>query len=126
MNTFGNIVQKAFYLGMGLASLATEKANATVLELREQASKLTEDLVERGEMSTEEARKFVDELVRQAQQPIETIGSDPNSKQTGTKQAPRTIEIFDEENLTGAKPDDVQNLKNKVQELQDELRQMQK
>jgi polyhydroxyalkanoate synthesis regulator phasin len=120
MNVFGNIVQKAFYLGMGLASLATEKANATVAELREQATKLTEDLVERGEMTTDEARKFVDDLIRQAQQP------NPDKIDADSRQAPRSIEILNDDDLPGANPTDVQNLKNKVNDLQEELRRIQK
>jgi polyhydroxyalkanoate synthesis regulator phasin len=127
MNPFGGIVQKAFYLGMGLASLAGEKAGSTLSEIRNQATKLAEDLVERGEMTAEEARKFVDDLVRQAQQPIGESKSDAKSDRTGSQQAPRTIEIFnDDETFAGANPTDVDNLKQKVQELQEELKRMQK
>jgi hypothetical protein len=68
MPGFGNIVQKAFYLGVGLASYASEKAGGTLGELRVQAQKLADELVERGEMTTEEARKLVDDLMQQAQQ----------------------------------------------------------
>ncbi|MFN9647939.1 MAG: phasin-related domain-containing protein, partial [Pseudanabaena sp.] len=64
MNPFGGIVQKAFYLGLGLATVAGEKAGETLNELRTQASKLADELVEKGEMTTEEARKFVDDLVK--------------------------------------------------------------
>jgi len=38
MNPFGGIVQKAFYLGLGLATVAGEKAGETLGELRTQAS----------------------------------------------------------------------------------------
>lgn len=119
MNPFGSLVQKAFYLGVGLATMASEKAGATLTEIRDQATKLADDLVERGEMTTEEAKKFVDDLMRQAQQPQEKMKSD-------TTKAPRTIDILnDDEALANAKPDDVQQLKNKVQELQEELKRIQ-
>ncbi len=122
MNPFGGIVQKAFYLGMGLASLAGEKASSKLGELRDQATKLADDLVARGEMTTDEARKFVDDLIQQAQQPQEQM---PDNEQG--RKAPRTIEILnDDENLTTANPDDVQNLRDKVQDLQEELKKMRK
>jgi len=123
MNPFSGIVQKAFYLGMGLASLAGEKASTKLVELRDQATKLADDLVARGEMTTEEARKFVDDLINQAQQPQDHIKSnEPHPK------GPRSIEILndDDESLANANPDDVQNLRNKVQELQEELKKLHK
>jgi polyhydroxyalkanoate synthesis regulator phasin len=119
MNPFGGIVQKAFYLGLGLATVAGEKAGETLGELRTQASKLADELVERGEMTTEEAKKFVDDLVRNSQKPISESSPNPSSKDT-----PRTIAIDDEENDPA--PRDVDELKNKVQALQDELRRLQK
>jgi polyhydroxyalkanoate synthesis regulator phasin len=117
MNPFGGIVQKAFYLGLGLASLASEKAGSTLTEIRNQATKLADDLVERGEMTSEEARKFVDDLIEKAQQPQEKIDSK-------SAQAPRSIEIFNDDDIPGANPSDVQNLKDKVQQLQDELKKL--
>ncbi|BBC26097.1 phasin family protein [Pseudanabaena sp. ABRG5-3] len=122
MNPFGGIVQKAFYLGLGLATVAGEKAGETLNELRTQASKLADELVERGEMTTEEARKFVDDLVKNSQKPIGE--SSPNS--TG-KDEPRTISIDDEEDASSNQTvNDVDQLKSKVQALQDELRRLQK
>ncbi len=52
MPGFGDIVQKAFYLGVGIASLAGEKAGTTIAQLRIQAQKLADELVARGEMSS--------------------------------------------------------------------------
>lgn len=117
MNPFGGIVQKAFYLGMGLATVAGEKASATLGELRTQASKLADELVERGEMTTEEAKKFVDDLVRNAQKPL---GENSSPENNGIEQ-PRTIAIDDEDDQ-----DDVDILKDQVQTLQEELRRLQK
>ncbi len=53
----GDIVQKALYLGIGLASYAGENFH----ELQEQAQKLADDMVERGKMNAEEARRYVDQ-----------------------------------------------------------------
>ncbi|MBD2151194.1 phasin family protein [Pseudanabaena sp. FACHB-1277] len=125
MNPFGGIVQKAFYLGMGLATVASEKASSTLSELRTQASKLADELVERGEMTTEEAKKFVDDLVRNAQKPI---GENPSPNPSSNDQ-PRAIAIDDEDDepttSTAKSPNDVDALKSKVQALQDELRRLQ-
>jgi len=123
MNPFGGLVQKAFYLGLGLATVAGEKAGETIGELRTQASKLADDLVERGEMSSEEARKFVDDLVRNAQKPISESSQNPT-----TKDSPRTITINDEDDDENSSQSvgNVDLLKDKVQALQDELKRLQK
>ncbi|WP_271255248.1 phasin family protein [Pseudanabaena sp. Chao 1811] len=122
MNPFGGIVQKAFYLGLGLATVAGEKAGETLNELRTQASKLADELVERGEMTTEEARKFVDDLVKNSQKPIGESSPNPTGKEE-----PRTISIDDEEDGSSNQTvNDVDQLKSKVQALQDELKRLQK
>ena len=92
MANFEDIAKKAFYMGVGFASYAQEKANNTVKDLRVQAQKLAEEMVERGEMSTEEARRFVDDLVEQAQP--ESV---PGNNNTSGDKEPRRIEIVDEE-----------------------------
>jgi polyhydroxyalkanoate synthesis regulator phasin len=128
-NSLGNIVQKAFYLGVGLASLATEKAGSTLTELRTEATKLADELVKRGEMSSEEARKFVDDMVAQAQQgrPDE----DPKERLKDQAKSPRTIDIddgaSDDFHSSASTPDDnLDGLKDKVRSLQEELKRMQK
>lgn len=125
MPGFGNIVQKAFYLGVGLASYATEKAGGTLAELRVQAQKLADELVERGEMTTEEARKMVDDMVQQAQQ--QTVNPSPSP--TNSTPEPRRIEIIDEEapvptTTKKAETDNVEELRKQVQAMQDELRRL--
>ena len=119
MPGFGNIVQKAFYLGVGLATYAGEKAGSTLTELRGQAQKLAEELVERGEMTTEEARKLVDDLMQQAQQqPVKPSDNPPSAE-------PRRIEIISEEETppkTNAENVDV--LRQQVQAMQEELRRL--
>jgi len=66
MTSFTDIVQKAFYLGVGIASYAGEKASITLAELREQAQEIVDELVNRGEMTTEEARRWVEEMTNQS------------------------------------------------------------
>jgi polyhydroxyalkanoate synthesis regulator phasin len=123
MNPFSNIVQKAFYLGMGLASVAGEKAGSTLNELRTQATKLAEELVERGEMSTDEAKKFVDDLIRQSQKSQDQIKTGENFS------APRSINIDDDSDSdqveSNANGNDLDALRAKVKQLQSELRKIQ-
>ena len=123
MAGFDDIVKKAFYMGVGFASYAQEKAGTTLNELRTQAQKLADEMIERGEISTEEARKFVDELVQQAQQ--ENVSPAKNTEST----QPRRIEIVseDEEAPQQEKKTETQNidnLKEQVQSLQEELRRL--
>lgn len=124
MPGFGDILQKAVYLGVGLASYAGEKAGSKLNELRAEAEKLADELVKRGEMSTEEARRFVDDMVQQAQQqppPVEGTGDKKSTE-------PRLIEIVSEEEGASAKDTKevggVDKLREQVQNLQDELRRL--
>ena len=117
-----DLVQKALYLGVGIASYAAEKAGTNLQELRVQAQKLADELVERGEMNIEEARRYVDELVREAQ-------NLPNSEATTSeKREPRRIEIvFDEEAEPQPTPEaspTVEQMRQQVEALQAELRRM--
>ena len=122
MPSFGEIVQKAFYLGVGLASYATEKAEVTFQEFKIQAQKLADEMVDRGEMTTEEARKFVDDLIQQAQKQQVEQSEDSDKKE------PRLIEILTEDEESAQKKsettDSVNNLRQQVQSLQDELRRL--
>ncbi len=124
MPNFGSIVQKAFYLGIGLASVASEKAGMSIGELRLQAQKLAEELVERGEMTAEEARKLVDELVQQAQKP-----EVQNTATTAPANEPRRIEILnDDEPETSSNSDanDIDGMEQKIKAMQEELRRLQR
>jgi polyhydroxyalkanoate synthesis regulator phasin len=119
MAGFGDLVQKAFYLGVGIASYAGEKAGCTLAELRSQAQKLADEMVARGEMTTEEARRMVDEMVKRAQQSSSTVPPDAEPAE------PRRIEILTEDESTAeAKPEAVNELRNQVQNLQEELRRL--
>jgi polyhydroxyalkanoate synthesis regulator phasin len=114
----GDLVQKAFYLGVGLASYAGEKAGDRLTEFKTQTQKLVEEMVARGEMTAEEARRVVDEMVNQAQQPPTESSSDSQSSQ------PRRIEI-----LTDAESHndpDIVRLRQQVQDLQEQLKHIRK
>ncbi|MDJ0591796.1 MAG: hypothetical protein QNJ72_17660 [Pleurocapsa sp. MO_226.B13] len=99
MAGFEDIAKKAFYMGVGFASYAQEKAQDNFKELRVQAQKLADEMVERGKISTDEARRFVDDLVEQAQQ--ETVTGDNKSE----SREPRRIEIVDEDESPQSAPE---------------------
>ncbi|NES95217.1 MAG: hypothetical protein F6K32_08280 [Desertifilum sp. SIO1I2] len=123
MAGFGDIVKKAFYLGVGIASYAGEKAGENLGELRKQAQKIADEMVARGEITTEEARRLVDEMVNRAQQSV------PKSPEETPKPAePRRIEILDEEEPTTTQESEekVDTLRDQVAALQEELRRLQR
>ena len=117
MAGLGDIVQKAFYLGVGIADYGLEKAGGAIQELQTQGQKLADEMVARGEMSMEEARKFVDDLIQEAQQ--EQVQEYKQDQPTG----PRLIEIITEEQQSEQEDTEkLDSLRQKVQSLQDELR----
>jgi polyhydroxyalkanoate synthesis regulator phasin len=118
MAGFGDLVQKAFYLGVGAASYAAEKAGSTLSELRVQAQKLADELVAKGEITAEEAKRMVDEMVIRAQQtPPSSPGEQPAE--------PRQIEILaDDEPDPDPDAQAVENLRDQISQLQDELRRL--
>jgi len=119
MAGFGDIVQKAFYLGVGLAASAGEKAGEKLTGLRSQAQKLADEMVAKGEMTAEEARKFVDDMMKQAQQ--------PTVEQTTSNSAaePRRIEILSEdEEPAKTEVKNVDAMRQQVEALQEELRRL--
>jgi polyhydroxyalkanoate synthesis regulator phasin len=120
MAGFGDMVQKAFFLGVGLASYAGEKAGSKLTELRDQAQKLADELVERGEMSTEDARRLIDEMMQQGQPSPGT-----SSSQTQPTE-PRRIEILDDEEPSSEGDADVNSLHQQVRDLQEELRRLER
>jgi len=120
MPGLGDLVKKAFYLGVGVAAAAAETASGKLAELKEQAQKLTDEMVAKGEITTEEAKRLVDEMVTRAQQqPIESSTTEtPRSE-------PRRIEISSEENLpTKTDGQNVDALRQQVTQLQEELRRL--
>ncbi|MGD1919093.1 MAG: phasin family protein [Pleurocapsa sp.] len=136
MPGFEDIAKKAFYMGVGFASYAQEKANDNFKDLRIQAQNLADEMVERGKMSTDEARKFVDDLVEQAQQ-----GAVVSGEKSSESREPRKIEIVDEdeqpkttpqpevkiETDVSSKPNsDNSDLRQQVESLKEELRRLKK
>ncbi len=116
----GDLVQKAVYLGIGVASYAGEKAGEKLGELRVQVQKLADEMVDRGEMTAEEGRRFVDEMVSRAQQT-------PSVESTPKKPTePRKIEILDDEDpkSASAPPNSVDEMRRQVMDLQEELRRL--
>jgi polyhydroxyalkanoate synthesis regulator phasin len=114
MPGFGDMMQKAFYLGVGLASYASEQASGRFGELQERAQKLADELVARGEMTAEEARRFVDDVMKQgkeaasqamdqaaqaaAQVDRATSSANSNAEDSAdVPKEPRRIEILDDE-----------------------------
>lgn len=125
MPGFGDIVQKAFYLGVGLASYAGEKAGGKLAELRSQFQKLADEMVAKGEMNTEEARRFVEDMMKQAQQqtPSDASVSDKPASE------PRRIEILEDDEPTAKEAstnNNVDKLRDEVLELQEELKRLQR
>ncbi|MGK7893943.1 MAG: phasin family protein [Xenococcus sp. (in: cyanobacteria)] len=125
MAGFEDIVKKAFYMGVGFADYAQEKAGTALTEITTQAQQLADEMIARGEMNVEEARKFVDEMVQQAKQDIfEAPATETESKE------PRIIEIVTEEesentdNLEQNETPDIDDLKSQVQSLKEELQQL--
>ncbi len=101
---FGDFAQKAFYLGLEFASAAVSKASSVagtfaerasehLSDLRQQAEKLTNDLVERGLMSAEEARTFMDTVVNKSTPPTST--SQQATAEPSAHNGPRKIQIDD-------------------------------
>ena len=121
MAGLGDIVQKAVYLGVGLASYAGEKATEKLGDLRNQAQKLADEMVKRGEMTTEEASKFVEDFIQQAQQQPVKPAEDSKPPE------PRMIEIIEEDEESSAQNEkNVDNLRQQVESLQEELRRLQR
>lgn len=122
MPDLGNLLQRAFYLGVGLASYASERAGGTIGELRVQAQKLADEMVARGEMTTSEARRMVDDMVQQAQNQQQSA---PPPQPEKTANEPRRIEIIsdDEESTKSAEPD-INTMRQQVEAMQEELRRL--
>jgi len=122
MDNFGGIIQRAVYLGVGLASYAGEKASEKLAELRTETQKLADEMVKRGEMTTDEARRFVEDMMTKAmdQAPVDS------SSETRANE-PRRIEIISEEDSSSdSNSTEVDRMRQEVKNLQDELRRLQK
>jgi len=77
MGGFTNLVRKTFYLGVGAAAYAGEKAGSALKDLQkaspdfrhlqEQAQSLVNGLVDRGEVTAEEAQRIMNEWMKRHQ-----------------------------------------------------------
>jgi polyhydroxyalkanoate synthesis regulator phasin len=126
MAGLGDIVQKAFYLGVGLATAAGEQAGEKFSSIGSQAQKLADELVAKGEITTEEARKMVDDMVKSAQQQNLNQSQSGGTERAKKTSEPRRIEIVsDGEPSTPAQsPEDISDMRKQVEALQAELKRM--
>ncbi len=142
-----DLVQKAVYLGIGVAAYAGEKAGNKLTELPAQLQKLADEFVDRGEMTAEEAKRFVDDMLQKAQQQPSASDSARTSANPAANPAPaepRRIPIDDDTpSATQADPgqsasapspvpdpkpaiDPLTDMRQQVAELQAELRRLRK
>jgi polyhydroxyalkanoate synthesis regulator phasin len=119
MAGFGNLVQKAFYLGVGIASYAGEKAGSAWGDLRNQAQKLVDELVERGELTAEEAQRMMNDMVARA----EAAGAVEDTSTASTPSGPRQIQIVDESEST-AEERQAEALRQEVKKLREDLKRL--
>ena len=123
MAGFGNLVQKAFYLGVGIASYAGEKAGSAWGDLRNQAQKLVDELVERGELTAEEAQKMMNDMVARAEA-AGTTGTVSDKSTASTPTGPRQIQIIDESEMPTAEERQAEALRQEVKKLREELKRL--
>jgi polyhydroxyalkanoate synthesis regulator phasin len=122
MAGLGDIVQKAFYLGVGIAAAAGEQAGEKFSGIRVQAQKLADEMVSKGELTTEEARKMVDDMIKSAQIPNLDRSGDTNTDRPMKNQQPRRIEIVSEGEE--ASNNNISDMRQQVAALQEELERM--
>lgn len=123
MAGFGNLVQKAFYLGVGIASYAGEKAGGALGDLKGQAQKLVDELVERGEITAEEAQTMMNDMVERAQQAADAEA--PAVKDAGADtDGPRQIQILDDSEALTEEERQAEALRKEVEALREELKRL--
>ncbi|WP_373545587.1 phasin family protein [Chamaesiphon sp.] len=122
MAGLGDIVQKAFYLGVGLATAAGEQAGEKLSTIGVQAQKLADEMVAKGEITTEEARKLVDDMIKSAQQQNLNQAPTGNPERPQKNTEPRRIEIVADGETKS--PEDVSQMRKQVEALQEELKRM--
>jgi polyhydroxyalkanoate synthesis regulator phasin len=128
MAGLGDIVQRAFYLGVGLATAAGEQAGEKISSIGSQAQKLADEMVAKGEITTEEARKLVDDMIKSAQQQNlnQAEGTNPSTRPQKTTE-PRRIEIVSDGEVPSApppSPENISDMRKQVEALQEELKRM--
>jgi polyhydroxyalkanoate synthesis regulator phasin len=127
MAGLGDIVQKAFYLGVGLATTAGEQAGETLSSLGSQAQKLADEMVAKGEITTEEARKLVDASIKSAQQQNLSQAPTSTTERAQKTTEPRRIEIVSDGEAPSSptqSPEHISDMRKQVEALQEELKRM--
>lgn len=126
MAGFGSLVQKAFYLGVGIASYAGEKAGGAWGDLHKQAQKLVDELVERGELTAEEAQKMMNDMVERAEASADASQSaEPSAgSSSGNSSGPRQIQISDDSESPTAEERQAEALRQEVERLREELKRL--
>jgi polyhydroxyalkanoate synthesis regulator phasin len=127
MAGLGDIVQKAFYLGVGLATAAGEQAGEKFSSIGVQAQKLADEMVAKGEITTEEARKLVDDMVKSAQQQNLNQAQTTNTERAQKNNEPRRIEIVSDgesPSSSAQSPENISDMRKQVEALQEELKRM--
>ena len=117
MAGFGDMVQKAFYLGVGAASYAGEKAGNTLKDLQGQTQKLVSELVERGELTAEEAQQLLSNMMQQTQEKATTRSDQPSG-------GPRKIEILADDEAASAEVREAEALRQQVDSLRQQLEEL--
>ncbi|MDB9525290.1 hypothetical protein PN498_04770 [Oscillatoria sp. CS-180] len=117
MAGFGDLVQKAFYLGVGAASYAGERAGSTLKDLREQTQSVVNELVERGELTAEEAQQLLNKMMKRAEETVSTPADVP-------REEPRRIEILDEEEEPTAEAREAEALRQQVEAMRHQLEEL--
>ncbi|NER77987.1 MAG: hypothetical protein F6K42_00040 [Leptolyngbya sp. SIO1D8] len=117
MAGFGDLIQKAFYLGVGAASYAGEKAGGSLKDLRAQSQKIVDELVERGELTAEEAQQLFNKMMQQTQATTDSVTN------THHPEGPRKIEILDEddEDISSEEAKEAEALRQQVDSLRQQL-----
>ncbi|WP_299403664.1 hypothetical protein [Acaryochloris sp. IP29b_bin.148] len=115
MNDLPDFVKKAFYLGVGVASYAGEQAGNKVAEIQERAQQLADEMIRRGEMSTEEANQWLNQL--------NTNPTPVSVEEVPYPEQPQTIELVTGEEQEEPSPS--ADLQAQVTELEEELRRLQ-
>lgn len=114
-------LQKGLYLGVGVVSSLPELVQGDRLrDLGEQATRMVESLVERGEMTTSEARQTLDELLRQAGVAPEG-GSPPREPERPIEIRVEAVEPASPPPTPAQSDADLQSLRDEIARLRNEL-----
>jgi polyhydroxyalkanoate synthesis regulator phasin len=81
-------------------------------------------MVAKGEITTEEARKLVDDMVKSAQQQNLNQAQSNNTERAKKTSEPRRIEIVSDGEVPSKSPEDISDMRKQVEALQEELKRM--